>query len=273
MKRAGIVILLAWIALRIPKRSVRRPLAASEEPPFELGVYPAEDRGSSIDVVQVLDAQTLRARTNDIFASAYLTLVSIVQGLALALLVQGVTSVDFDHGDGIIWAFYGEATASGLALVLVYYMYVWFVLVARWPPSALDTLIPFLLGGCQAGVILSVGSGVQWLIWLVILQVGAALAFGHTIIRVVQGMFSKREDYRLIVRLLWTLIAVMLAGASVAACVAILIWGGRAPASFAGVASVFLVALAVGCFVRCDIVLSRMYRANGLHWWRARSVK
>jgi len=78
-------------------------------------------------------------RFTDQFAPAYLTLASIIQGVALGALVQRVeaTYADFDAVD---WAL---TAITFLVILDVWHEYLMMVLAYVWIPTLVDSIVPF----------------------------------------------------------------------------------------------------------------------------------
>ena len=83
--------------------------------------------------------ETVAARLKGQFAPAYLTLTSIIQGVAISTLVARIeaTSSRFDAADWLL------ATATFLAFLLVWHEYLMQALAYVWMPTLLDSLVPF----------------------------------------------------------------------------------------------------------------------------------
>lgn len=94
------------------------------------------------------------------FSSSYLTLTSIIQGVALAYLVVVVDEEMHEFG-AAQWLF--VATAF-LAIASAWHEYMTAVTVFVWVPRLWDSLIPFLLGGSELMLIRSLRrpGGLEW---------------------------------------------------------------------------------------------------------------
>ncbi len=90
-----------------------------------------------------MDSQTtpeqISQRLKDQFTPAYLTLTSIIQGVALSALVVRVEShyPQFTATDWLL------AIATFIAILLVWNEYVMMVLTFVWVPTLLDSVVPF----------------------------------------------------------------------------------------------------------------------------------
>jgi hypothetical protein len=82
---------------------------------------------------------TVATRLKDQFAPAYLTLTSIIQGVALSTLVIRIeaTSERLDAADWLL------AAATLLAFLVVWHEYLMQALAFVWMPTLLDSVVPF----------------------------------------------------------------------------------------------------------------------------------
>jgi hypothetical protein len=91
--------------------------------------------------------ETMRDRATDLFPSVLLTVLSMIQALALELLwtrlgeSSYLWALDWDAVVG--WA---QAAAMFLGFLLVWLFYVSFVMRFRWLPSIQDSVVPFGIG-------------------------------------------------------------------------------------------------------------------------------
>jgi len=99
------------------------------------------------ETLEPLTRDVLVRRSLATFPDGYLNHISIIQGVALGLLIQqafvAITSDKYsEYRIGIL----GEATLLFLCVVIVSYEYIWFLTIMRWTPRFSDTLIPLALG-------------------------------------------------------------------------------------------------------------------------------
>ncbi len=153
-------------------------------------VYPVP-QGSVYDF---LDKSEFKQRMGQSFPAVYLTVISIIQGVALGLLAQ--KTLDYVSNskttDAQAWALAPYATLSFCTIVIVSFEYNWFVGVYRWSPKFLDTSIPFLLGIAEISPLFFLTSPVWW--WrLNAFLVGVGI-FGYvnTLTNCKPDMFPKR---------------------------------------------------------------------------------
>jgi len=94
------------------------------------------------------------------FSSQYLTLTSIIQGVALAYLVV-VVDEEMNEFHAAQWLF---VVTAFLAIVSAWHEYMTAVTVFVWVPRLWDAVIPFLVGGSELMLIRSLRrpGGLEW---------------------------------------------------------------------------------------------------------------
>ena len=101
---------------------------------------------------------TIRIRAKDQLPVVLLTLLSIVQALALELLWDHVSSVDYLYESTwpalIGWM---QVTASFMAILLIWLLYSSSVMRFRWVPATIDSVFPFLIGIIEFTLIAQLG--------------------------------------------------------------------------------------------------------------------
>jgi hypothetical protein len=155
--------------------------------------------------LQPVSTEILRQRTIDMFPVGYLTLIAIIQGVALELLLNTVlpllTSRRFGDLQHVIQ--FSEGFAGLACIIVASYEYLWFTTVMRWAPRFLDTLVPYALGVAEIVPILLIGSFSRWWASMVGLMIAGGLAFRYTILRASPDMFPAKEHiYQDLTRLL-----------------------------------------------------------------------
>jgi hypothetical protein len=139
------------------ERSTRH---APAELPFPGGVVdpgvPAPERGGAI---QALTHDVLVARSLELSSSGFITIISIIQGVALALLAQNTFA-------GPTPLIYLQSLALLLVLVTVFYFYLTVCVLLRWAPSFLDAFLPFGIAGLEIPPAFFLGAGTAWNAWL-----------------------------------------------------------------------------------------------------------
>ena len=163
-------------------------------------------------------APRLRRRTSDIFPAGYLTGISIVQGVALAVLMTGSISLPISRrltlAAGVAAA--GQSATGFATIVIVSYEYLWFTTIMRWSPNFLDTLVPYVLGAAEIAPLALIGHTGPWWIAMTAFMFAAAGAFAHTIVRLSDGMFAGTPQVQSHIRVLLHRLLARLAGCCLA---------------------------------------------------------
>lgn len=226
-------------------------------------------------VLEMLDDETLRRRTVDIFPAGYLTVMAIIQGVALGLLVQQLVGRVFGSAHPAILI--GEGAANFLAIVVASYEYLWFTTIMRWTPTFLDTLVPYLLGVAEIVPVLLLSRFNWWWISTVVLFAVGGLAFWHTIWRSSAGMFKAppttgspdnriRPGYPRLVRLLWKLIGSCAAMTLAGTTIYILMINFRVPDWTHALLPWTVTASATAIVLLSELSLKKFYSDYGLPW-------
>lgn len=115
------------------------------------------------------------------FAPTYLTLISIIEGVLLGfmfeLLSEGRPDLHLRDPAALL------VLNNVVLIILVWNEYRMGAFMFRWIPSIADAIIPFSLGGMQAGLILTVSRPVTWLAWLGAFYLVAAAAYQNMYLR------------------------------------------------------------------------------------------
>ena len=94
-----------------------------------------------------LTPDEFKKRINENFPSAYLTLISIIQGVSLGILANNTFTYIKDPCLAEPWeSFLPYSIMCFFLIIIVTYEYVWFIGVFHWSPKIWDTFIPFFLG-------------------------------------------------------------------------------------------------------------------------------
>jgi hypothetical protein len=134
-------------------------------------------------------------RAKDLLPSIILTILSMIQALALELYWSRIEDSAF------LWEGGAAAVVGWLQLavmlqgiLLIWIFYVSFVLRFTWLPSVEDTLIPFLIGLLEFALIDLMGSGTLWLWFPLLAAVMAVATYGsHLTMR--QARQDPDNDY------------------------------------------------------------------------------
>jgi hypothetical protein len=129
-----------------------------------------------------MTAALLRRRSLDTFSGGYLTFIAIIQGVALTVLAdRAASSLVEQHSTGWpLLAAIGQCASSFVALLVITYDYLWFTSIVGWPLTFTDTLVPYVLGGCEIATARFVGRADAWWISFTALAGVGILAYLRT---------------------------------------------------------------------------------------------
>jgi hypothetical protein len=110
---------------------------------------------------------------NELLPQVYLTLVSVLQGVALAVLVD---QFNFDFAGSNITT-YGYIFSSFLIIVAFWHSYLNAIFDGRWPFRFIDTLLFFMAAATEAIAIRNVTSPSQWCLAIALMCVFVAVIY------------------------------------------------------------------------------------------------
>jgi hypothetical protein len=240
-----------WFRSRQPDQGDRYP-SVTRSVPAEPPV-----RGGAI---QALSRNTLIGRSLEVSASSFTTIVSIIQGVALAILADNT----FRHRSPLV---YLQSLTLLLVLVCVFYTYVNISILLRWAPSFLDCLLPFAIASLEIPPAYFLGDVAAWNTLLAALWLCGACGFFITIKWSPPSHFgAEREAHRIFHRMEGELMA----GAAVCGilmavlgALAHLFPAGRVFWGIAGVGTVLATAAAV--VGRTEIGSSQIHERFGVN--------
>lgn len=128
----------------------------------------------------------MRERAKTHFPTVLLTLLSIVQALALELLWAHVTETDYLYAAtwsaAVSWL---QICATFLGIILIWVVYASNVTRFSWVPSTSDSVLPFLIGILQFLMVETLGPGGtgQWLMVMAAIFGGMTWISQHTMRR------------------------------------------------------------------------------------------
>ncbi|MFG1867046.1 hypothetical protein [Micromonospora arborensis] len=176
-------------------------------------------------ILEPLHQQVLRTRSIEIFPQGYLMNISIIQGVALSVLVvETVNALTRADNPLPLTPTLAQSSLTLACLIVVSYEYLWFSTILRWTPTFRDTAIPVVLGVGEIVPPLLLGNARAWWIATAVFALLGAMAFINTVTRLDPGMFpDSRMAYGAIRRLLFTLAAASISVAVVSAAIAYLV--------------------------------------------------
>jgi hypothetical protein len=108
------------------------------------------------DIHPKLDKGQFKTRTGELFASFYMSMVSIIQGVAIAIFIQNAFNLHYD-----LFVFL-RVVVTFFYIVAVTYEYATFAGIWRWPHRIWDVAIPLLLGIAQSAPSFLWQNPVKW---------------------------------------------------------------------------------------------------------------
>jgi hypothetical protein len=131
---------------------------------------PAVDRPERGGALQPLNHDVLVRRSLEISSTCFTTIISILQGVALAILADNT----FENPSPLVFM---HSFCLLLVLVGIFYTYVNMSIMLRWAPSFLDSFVPFMIAGLEIPPAYFLGHAAAWNSWLSALWLGAAGGF------------------------------------------------------------------------------------------------
>jgi hypothetical protein len=145
-----------------------------------------------------IDCERFRSRIQDNFSSGYLTLISIIQGVAFGIWVANVSSsLDIQNIQlyRLIYPF-----LSFLGVIFVFYYYSWFVSVVYTPPNLRESSIPLILAAAEVAPMYFFNQPSYWWLLSGVFCFVCAIAFGNTLIVIRENIYE--DDFRPAVRVM-----------------------------------------------------------------------
>ena len=128
---------------------------------------------------------TIRNRAKEHLPTVLLTLLSIVQALALELLWSHVREASYLFElSSIALIYWTQITASLIGVVLIWFVYVSNVVRFRWVPTTGDSVYPFIIGLLEFALVETLGPE-RLSLWFMFLAMifGLMTWVGHTTMR------------------------------------------------------------------------------------------
>jgi hypothetical protein len=144
-------------------------------------------------------------RASSIFPSVYLTIISIIQGVALGILGYNIFSRFNAQDIRPNWeSIIPYSIISFITIIIVSYEYTWFIGIFRWRPRVLDILIPVSLGFFEFIPMFFLEYPDKWWIFTSIFCLIGAIAFLYTISNCKENKFRTcKQVYPKVRKELW----------------------------------------------------------------------
>jgi hypothetical protein len=171
--------------------------------------------------MESLDRAKLIQRTLEISPTGYITIISILQGVAAAILADRAYQVVKAHNASqvLVWT---QVVAVLLILTIVFHFYTATSVFTRWAPSFLDAFIPFCIGAVEIPPSYLVGSALWWPLVVGGLCVVAVAGLGSTVRATPKDHFANKRAHAQFITMIKEVSAVLaLTALSMAACAAL----------------------------------------------------
>ncbi len=144
--------------------------------------------------MESLNNKIFKRRSSETFPSVYFTLISIIQGVGLAILVT--KTFEYITTDNLTehWIrYFPYSIISFFILILVVYEYTWFIGVFRWTPKIWDTAIPFFLGAIEISPMFFLTNPQNWWLLMAFFAIMGALAFYNSYYHCIPSNFGSNN--------------------------------------------------------------------------------
>jgi hypothetical protein len=188
----GFAVGASWRHMRARNTAHGQPVPVDHDVVFQSSAPPSENQLSPstssstrmTDDVESFSPDLLKRRVGEVFPAGYLTIISIIQGVALGAAIVTTQQQLLDQRSTIDRLTVGvQAFAVFVAIVVITHRYFVLTVNARWTPTILDTLIPYALEVGEITTALLVGRNTAWWVATSVLFLAAIGAFGHTYLR------------------------------------------------------------------------------------------
>lgn len=156
--------------------------------------------GAITDELRIGRSRTLRM-LDSYYLSVYLTLMSIIQGVALGGLIW-TTKTLLDNNEllrssnELTFMLWLQLLINFLLITYIWYAYVGAGLLYKWVPSYLEALTPFVIGLLEAAVIVAVGNLFWWFILLGIISVAGAAEHYNMFSHLREHWYESADDWK-----------------------------------------------------------------------------
>lgn len=212
------------------------------------------------DGIQALSHDVLIRRSLEISPGGFVTIVSIIQGVALALLAENT----FDKPSLLAGV---QSVATLLIFVVVFYWYLTMSVLLRWAPSFLDSFLPFGYAALEIPPAFFVGDARAWNLWLALFWSGTMACMAITRRWSPRSHFGDHvEAHRILHRLLrelQTMAGITALAVGLCGVFAYLDWTNQL---FWGLTGSIIVLFTVGVIIaRTEVCSSQIHAHFGVH--------
>jgi len=145
-----------------------------------------------------LNKKEFKARMGDSFPSVYLTMISIIQGVALGILASQINRLIFhpEQGSTMIrhWLLVAPyCIFSFMSILIVAYQYSWFIGLFKWSPAFWDIFFPFSLGLTEILPMFFLNKPAGWMLCTSVFSFMGVLAWRNTLIHCNSSAFGQKK--------------------------------------------------------------------------------
>ena len=127
-----------------------------------------------------IDGKHFRERIQDNFSSGYLTLISIIQGVAFGIWITNINDA-FDlqtfHSYQVIYPF-----LSFFGIIFIFYYYSWFVSIVYTLPNLRESVVPLVLAAAEVAPMYFFDQPQYWWLFTGIFFAAGSIAFLNTLL-------------------------------------------------------------------------------------------
>ena len=130
----------------------------------------------------VIKNQWIKDSIQDSFSGMYLTVLSIIQGVALSLLISKVFDIKIIYRDVSTYEieYLLMCLLMFLIIIVLWHSYFWLAVVAAWTPLIWDSLFMFSLGAIEFIAIKSIGS-IFWFYAVAFIGIFSGLQYHYNV--------------------------------------------------------------------------------------------
>jgi len=218
------------------------------------------------DTIEPLSSEVLKRRVVEIFPAGYLTIIAIIQGVALGAAIVTTQQQLLDQRSTTNrFTVEAQALAVFVAIVVITHRYLVLTIDDRWAPTIFDTLIPYALGVGEITTAVAIGRNAAWWIAVSALFLAAIGTYVHTYIRSPRMSFPPGNHKSMLIRMSYCAALV-----TYSITVAVLAANGIIPGWLNIILPCVTIIGAIAVAINGERSQNRLYDAYGIPRWRLR---
>lgn len=165
---------------------------AVSEPYIEIPGATARPDVTPTGILEPLTLQSISQRVGDTYREGYLTLLAIIQGVALGILIPEIQQQWLQNpAASYRTRIATQALATLIIVIVTTHRYLLLTVIGRWVPTVFDTVIPYALGVCEISAAVTIGRNIAWWCSVAVFSVSAVSAFVHSRVRMPAVAFGE----------------------------------------------------------------------------------